>query len=119
MCLYRMPIFNRSGKYNFIVYEKYPLLGRWVILICFLNLCGMKKHSFNLADIPEKEKVIVKDIKDHDLKINLNRLGIFPNTEILVSKKSLFGSPIAIIYNDMEIALRKETAQFIEVQPVH
>ncbi|GAB4200828.1 MAG: hypothetical protein Fur0023_04590 [Bacteroidia bacterium] len=78
----------------------------------------MKKH-LNLADIPEKEKVIIKYIKDHDLKINLNRLGIFPDTEIFVSKKSVFGSPIAIVYNDMEIALRKETAQLIEVEPVH
>ncbi|GIV29706.1 MAG: hypothetical protein KatS3mg028_0772 [Bacteroidia bacterium] len=79
----------------------------------------MKKDSFKLADIPENEKVVIKDIKDQDLKINLNRLGIFPDIEIFVSKKSLFGSPIAIVYNDMEIALRKETAQLIEVEPVH
>ncbi len=79
----------------------------------------MKKHAFNLSDIPENEKVIIKDIKDRNLKIHLNRLGIFPDAEILVSKKSLFGSPIAIVYNDMEIALRKETAHLIEVEPFH
>lgn len=71
-----------------------------------------------LTDIEKGQKVLIKDIKNIFVKNQLNKIGVYINEPIEVSKVALFGSPIAIKTFDTEIAIRKEIAELIEVEPV-
>ncbi len=64
------------------------------------------------------ERLIIKSIKDSNLKNYLGQIGIFTDQEIIVTKIAPFGSMIAVLANDAEIAIRKEVAEIIEVQSV-
>lgn len=74
--------------------------------------------SFNLRTIKLGEKVKIKEIKDLTIKNYLAQVGIFIHQEIVVTKIAPFGSMIAVLANDAEIAIRKEVAEVIEVQSV-
>ena len=71
-----------------------------------------------LSNIGEDKKVLIKDIKDVQLKTFFAQLGIFVGQEVYVSKIAPFGSPIALNTVGIEIAVRKEDAEMVEVELV-
>ncbi len=74
--------------------------------------------SFNLRTIKVGERVKIKEIKDLIIKNYLAQVGIFIHQEIVVSKIAPSGSMIALQTQDLEIAIRADIANYIEVQPV-
>jgi Fe2+ transport system protein FeoA len=71
-----------------------------------------------LSHLKEGQKVKIVDIKDLYIKNHLGQIGIYPEKQIFVSKISWDGATIAIITDNTEIAIRKDIANNIEVQPV-
>jgi len=71
-----------------------------------------------LSNVGEGKKVLIKDIKDVQLKTFFAQLGIFVGDEVYVSKIAPFGSPIALDTAGVEIAVRKDDADRIEVELV-
>ncbi|GIV26791.1 MAG: hypothetical protein KatS3mg027_0605 [Bacteroidia bacterium] len=77
----------------------------------------MKNNNlYTLKQAHQGEKLVIKSIKDSHLKNYLGQIGIFTDQEIIVTKIAPFGSMIAVLTNDTEIAIRKEVAEVIEVQ---
>ncbi len=69
-----------------------------------------------LSKVSEGKKVLVKDIKNDVVKNNLSRVGIFIDNELFITKKGWGNSPIALQKDDLEIAIRKDIADLIEVE---
>lgn len=78
----------------------------------------MNHNLLPLNQLKEGRKVKVKEIKDIYVKNQLNQLGITLEQEVLITKISAFGSPIALKSADTEIAIRKDVAELIFVEPI-
>lgn len=72
----------------------------------------------HLSNTKTGQKVLVKEIKNSSIKNILQKFGILIKDEIVVTKIAIGGSPIAIKNNNTEIAIRKNIAEYIEVEPV-
>lgn len=72
----------------------------------------------HLSNTKTGQKVLVKEIKNPSVKNILQKFGILIKDEIVVTKIAIGGSPIAIKNNNTEIAIRKNIAEYIEVEPV-
>lgn len=79
----------------------------------------MKERKFiKLNEVQEGDKVLIKNIDNMALKNFLAQIGIFENTEVIISKIAPLGSPIALQTEDSEVALRNEVAAQIDVQRI-
>jgi ferrous iron transport protein A len=72
--------------------------------------------DYKLSDIPVGQSCRVKELKVKELlKQRILDLGMVPNTEIYVLRRSPWGDPTAYLIRDTCIALRKEESDKIIV----
>ena len=73
-----------------------------------------------LSDILKKETVEV-DVVNHpnpDIVEELETLGFTPGTKTTVFASSVFSGPITLLLRGAKIAIRKQDAMYISVNPV-
>ncbi|WP_300369034.1 FeoA family protein [Hydrogenimonas sp.] len=72
-----------------------------------------------LAELQPKQKAIIKSIGDiGELKTRLMELGVLCGEPVQLVRYAPLGDPIEIRVADTMIALRKEDAGKIEVEPI-
>ncbi len=72
-----------------------------------------------LADLDDKQKAIIKEMGDlGDLKRRLMELGVLCGEPVQLVRRSPFGDPLEIKVADTYLAIRKEDAEKIEVEPI-
>ena len=61
-------------------------------------------------------RYLIKDIHTEMLPIKLLELGCLPGNEIELIEVAPLGDPCYLVINDTHLAIRKEMAQYIEVE---
>lgn len=73
----------------------------------------------SLADLDTGQKARILDLRLQGLeRRRLMDLGFTPGTEVEVVMKAAFGDPIAYMVRNTKIALRKQQAEQIIVEPI-
>ncbi|WP_185868938.1 FeoA family protein [Blattabacterium cuenoti] len=74
----------------------------------------------NLSNLKKGEKGIIKGYKynNENFPIKLLELGILPGVEFEILFVSIFYDPLCISYNQSCLALRKEEADNIIIEPL-
>ncbi len=73
--------------------------------------------SFTVAHLKRGEKGIIKDFKEDILPIKLLELGCLPGNEVELIQVAPLMDPIYINVNGSHIAIRREIAAQIELEP--
>ncbi|MDO6516370.1 FeoA family protein [Zobellia uliginosa] len=68
-----------------------------------------------VAQLKKGQKGIIKEFSDDSLPIKLLELGCLPGNEVELIQIAPFKDPIYINVNGSHIAIRRETAQLIEL----
>lgn len=71
-----------------------------------------------LRDGKTGEQLKIKEIKGSELKERLMTMGLTPGTHVTVLRSAPLGDPIAIGVRSYNLALRREDAESVEVEPV-
>ena len=72
-----------------------------------------------LAQLGEKEKAIIRKIGDlGELKRRLMELGVLCGEPVQMVRKAPFGDPLEIRVADTDLAIRREEADKIDVEPI-
>ncbi|MBT9186756.1 MULTISPECIES: FeoA family protein [Zobellia] len=69
-----------------------------------------------VAQLKKGQKGIIKEFSDDSLPIKLLELGCLPGNEIELVQIAPFKDPIYVNVNGSHIAIRRETAQLIELE---
>ncbi|MBT2163510.1 FeoA family protein [Zobellia barbeyronii] len=72
--------------------------------------------GITVAQLKKGQKGIIKEFSDDSLPIKLLELGCLPGNEIELVQVAPFKDPIYINVNGSHIAIRRETAQLIELE---
>ena len=72
--------------------------------------------GITVAQLKKGQKGIIKEFSDGSLPIKLLELGCLPGNEIELVQVAPFKDPIYINVNGSHIAIRRETAQLIELE---
>jgi ferrous iron transport protein A len=74
--------------------------------------------SFTVAHLRRGEKGIIKEFKEDALPIKLLELGCLPGNEIELLQIAPLRDPLYINVNGTHIAIRREIAVQIELEPL-
>jgi len=69
-----------------------------------------------LNQLKKGEKAIIKNFDSQEIPLKLLELGCLPGSDVKLLQIAPLGCPYYFIINDTRIALRKETAQQIEIE---
>ncbi|MGP1991512.1 FeoA family protein [Zobellia laminariae] len=72
--------------------------------------------GITVAQLKKGQKGIIKEFSNGSLPIKLLELGCLPGNEIELVQVAPFKDPIYINVNGSHIAIRRETAQLIELE---
>lgn len=73
--------------------------------------------SFTVANLKKGQKGIIKEFEDNILPIKLLELGCLPGNEVELIQVAPLLDPIYINVNGSHIAIRREMAERIELEP--
>ncbi len=72
-----------------------------------------------LAELDRGQRARIVELRLHGLeRRRLMDLGFTPGAEVEVAMKAAFGDPIAFVIRNTQIALRKQQAENIIVEPI-
>ncbi|WP_185850285.1 FeoA family protein [Blattabacterium cuenoti] len=71
-----------------------------------------------LSNLKKGEKGIIKGYRNEEFPIKLLELGILPGVKFEVLFFSIFHDPLCISYDKSCLALRKEEAENIIIEPI-
>ncbi len=69
-----------------------------------------------LSQIKNGESVVVRAILESSLKVKLMEMGLVEGKKLEILYRAPFGDPIAVDIDGYVLSLRKDEAQFIEVE---
>ncbi|WP_185867053.1 FeoA family protein [Blattabacterium cuenoti] len=72
----------------------------------------------NLSNLKKGEKGIIKGYKNDNFSIKLLELGVLPGVKFEILFVSVFYDPLCISYDQSCLALRKEEAENIIIEPI-
>ncbi|WP_185872679.1 FeoA family protein [Blattabacterium cuenoti] len=73
----------------------------------------------NLSDLKTGEKGIIKGYKNNNFPIKLLELGVLPGVKFEIIFISIFSDSLCISYDLSCLALRKQEAENILVEPIN
>lgn len=71
--------------------------------------------KIRLSQLQEGQKAIIEDFEIENVPLKLLEMGCLPGNEVQLLQIAPMGDPLYMIVNDSHLAIRKETAQAIEV----
>lgn len=73
-----------------------------------------------LSEARVGESVVIRSINatDHGLEVRLEHVGFLPGTKVLVERRAPLGDPTVYELRGSRLALRRESAELIEVDRV-
>ncbi len=78
----------------------------------------MDRPIIKLSEVGKNISAIVHDVVGcADFKLRLQELGFTPGCEIMLMSETLFGGPLSFRVRDAKIALRRQDADLVMVQP--
>ena len=72
--------------------------------------------TLTVNDLKRGDKCFIKDVATEQLPIKLLELGCLPGNSIELVEIAPLGDPRYLIINDTHMAIRREMAQYIEVE---
>ena len=72
--------------------------------------------TLTVNDLMRGDKCLIKDAATEQLPIKLLELGCLPGNSIELVEIAPLGDPLYLIINDTHMAIRREMAQYIEVE---
>jgi len=69
-----------------------------------------------LNQLKKGERAIIKNFDEQTIPLKLTELGCLPGSEVELLQVAPLGCPYYFVVNDTHIAIRKETAQQIEIE---
>ncbi len=70
-----------------------------------------------VAHLQKEEKAIIKDVHTENIPLKLLEMGCLPGNEVALVQTAPFKDPMYITVNGSHLAIRKETAAYIEMNP--
>ena len=70
-----------------------------------------------IAQLKRGEQAIIKDFKETDVPLKLLEMGCLPGNEVKMMQSAPFQDPIYLNINGTHLAIRRETACKINVEP--
>ena len=64
------------------------------------------------------ERFVIRSVAESPLKNRLMTMGLVPGTSVAVLRSAPLGDPMAVRVRSYRLALRRDDAAFIEVEPV-
>ncbi len=71
-----------------------------------------------IANLKRGEKGIIKDISNEAIPLKLYEMGCLPGNEVELIQFAPFRDPMYLNINGSFLAIRKETAQLIEIETI-
>lgn len=71
-----------------------------------------------IAHLKRGEKAIIKDTSHHEIPLKLYEMGCLPGNEVELIQFAPFRDPMYLNINGSFLAIRKETAQLIEIEKI-
>jgi len=72
-----------------------------------------------IADLQIGEKGIIKDVSSSDIPLKLLEMGCLPGNEVTLLQIAPLSDPLYLNINDSHVAIRKETATLIKIDPIN
>ncbi|MFD0862973.1 ferrous iron transport protein A [Sungkyunkwania multivorans] len=69
-----------------------------------------------ISDLQLGEEGIIKDISSDLIPLKLLEMGCLPGNKVQLVQVAPFNDPLYLIINDCHLAIRKDTAQLIEIE---
>lgn len=74
--------------------------------------------KLTIANLKRGEKGIIKDISNEAIPLKLYEMGCLPGNEVELIQFAPFRDPMYLNINGSFLAIRKETAQLIEIETI-
>ncbi|WP_428223756.1 FeoA family protein [Flavobacterium sp.] len=71
--------------------------------------------KINLSQLIQGQKGIIEDFDIDHVPLKLLEMGCLPGNEVQLLQVAPMGDPLYLLVNDSHLAIRKETAQAIQV----
>jgi hypothetical protein len=112
------PIFLFIKRILLLLFDKKTLKNRLLFKkIVLLPLkSSLNKMIQTVNNMQKGEKRTISQVNTDKIPIKLLELGCLPGNSIEIIEKAPFGDPIYLNINDSRLAIRKELAQYIEVE---
>ncbi|MGB7786106.1 MAG: FeoA family protein [Salinimicrobium sp.] len=69
-----------------------------------------------IADLKRGQRGIIKEFKVESIPLKLLEMGCLPGNEVELVQTAPFRDPMYLNINGSHLAIRKETASFIEIE---
>ncbi|WP_124979249.1 FeoA family protein [Nonlabens xiamenensis] len=73
--------------------------------------------SYTIAHLRRGETAIIKQFNEIDVPLKLLEMGCLPGNQVTMMQSAPFRDPIYLDINGTHLAIRRETAQKIIVEP--
>ncbi len=71
-----------------------------------------------IADLEKGEKAVIIDCSSDDIPLKLLEMGCLPGNEVQLLQIAPLSDPMYLNINGSHLAIRKETAALIEIEPL-
>ena len=72
-----------------------------------------------IADLEKGEKAVIIDCSSDDIPLKLLEMGCLPGNEVQLLQIAPLSDPMYLNINGSHLAIRKETAALIEIEPLN
>ncbi|WP_224487845.1 FeoA family protein [Robertkochia flava] len=73
---------------------------------------------YTIADLKRGQKAVIKHVDTDELPIKLLEMGCLPGNEVELIQFAPFQDPMYLNINGSYLAIRRETALQVEIQPI-
>ncbi|RNC88276.1 MAG: ferrous iron transport protein A [Winogradskyella sp.] len=73
--------------------------------------------QLTIADLKRGQKGIVKDVSSKEIPLKLLEMGCLPGNHVELLQVAPFSDPMYLNINGTHLAIRKETAKHIIIEP--
>ena len=74
--------------------------------------------QLTIADLKRGEKGIVKDVSSKEIPLKLLEMGCLPGNSVELLQVAPFSDPMYLNINGTHLAIRKDTAKHIIIEPL-
>lgn len=71
-----------------------------------------------IAELKLGERALIKSFEVENVPLKLLEMGCLPGNEVMIVQQAPFRDPLYLNINGSHLAIRKETAALIEIEPI-
>jgi ferrous iron transport protein A len=68
-----------------------------------------------LSDLKKGQKAVILEVNSDEIPLKLLEMGCLPGNHVTLFQIAPLGDPLFFYINDSQVAIRKETADLIEI----